>query len=484
MRSHFKGGTISRMYSKGLTAVLVFALIFTFSVPSVHAAEGWVDRLLEVLSSFGLDGETFTRVQTAIEENQQSQLAAAGVLDGCLRLKRNLWKGRKDRPNDKDVTRLQRFLRKEGHFYHPISGKYQLTTQRAVQRWQRANKIVTSGTPSTTEYGAIGKKSRAFLDRKCKQASSKSTNTNKKTPTKPTTSTGGTSSGGTTNRNITTTQPKKSSVEASPKEYKLRTVKNVVYTTSPKGKKLRLDLYLPRTQEKLPAIVFVHGGGWSTGWKGYGRDLFQAVAERGYVVASIQYHFSQDALWPAQIYDVSAAVRWLRANSNKYNIDRQNIGAMGESAGGHLVSILGVLPNAPEINRGGRGHQNRSSAVKAVVNLYGPTNLTRYEDFSPSSAKLISDLIGCSDLSDQPCASRHWWASPSTYVEGPNAAFLHIHGTGDTIVPYDQSARFHRALKAKGTDSTLITVENGWHHNKIVWPHFEKLVGFFDKHLK
>src|SRR5205085_165270 len=135
----------------------------------------------------------------------------------------------------------------------------------------------------------------------------------------------------------------------------------------------RLDLYLPeKAQGRLPVVVWIHGGAWRAGSK----DHCPAVplTAKGFAVASINYRFSQHAVFPAQIEDCKAAIRWLRANADKYHLDPDHIGAWGASAGGHLVALLGTSGNKKELEGKG-GNLEQSSKVQCVIDWFGPTDL-------------------------------------------------------------------------------------------------------------
>ena len=130
-------------------------------------------------------------------------------------------------------------------------------------------------------------------------------------------------------------------------------------------KKLLLDLYQPeKATGPLPVIVWVHGGGWQGGSKDGCLPAQLGFPQRGYAVASVDYRLSSDASFPAQIEDCKAAVRWLRANAKKYNLDSDRFGAWGSSAGGHLVNLLGVTSGTRDFD--GRGNLSFSSRVQAV----------------------------------------------------------------------------------------------------------------------
>ena len=136
------------------------------------------------------------------------------------------------------------------------------------------------------------------------------------------------------------------------------------------AKDLLLDLYLPEGAPRpLPLVVWIHGGGWRNGAKE--QTPARRLVERGYAVASINYRLSGEAIFPAQIHDCKAAVRWLRANAAKYGLDAGRVAAWGSSAGGHLVALLGTSGGIMELE-GGLGNADQSSRVQAVVDFFGP----------------------------------------------------------------------------------------------------------------
>src|SRR5262249_53056202 len=135
----------------------------------------------------------------------------------------------------------------------------------------------------------------------------------------------------------------------------------------------RLDLYLPeKTNERLPLVVWIHGGGWTQGDKAPCPMAW--LVPKGYVVASINYRFLKHGDPPAQIEDCKAAIRWLRANATKYNFDPHRVGVAGASAGGYLVALLGTSGGVKELEGQG-GNQEQSSRVQCVVDLFGPTRI-------------------------------------------------------------------------------------------------------------
>ena len=148
---------------------------------------------------------------------------------------------------------------------------------------------------------------------------------------------------------------------------------------------LKLDLYQPRGLRKnVPAILLIHGGGWKSGNRSIYRPYCIRLAERGYVAATVSYRFSGVAPYPAAVQDVKCAVRWMRANAAKLHVDPDRIAALGGSAGGHLSMMLGYSPNVAELEGDG-GNPGVSSKIQAVINFYGPTDLTT--PFAPRAGR-------------------------------------------------------------------------------------------------
>ncbi len=256
----------------------------------------------------------------------------------------------------------------------------------------------------------------------------------------------------------------------------------------------RLDLYTPEqaADHPTPLLVHIHGGGWRGGSKA-GCPLLHMIA-RGYAVASVEYRFSQKALFPAQIQDCQAAIRWLRANSRKYNLDSDHFGVLGSSAGGHLSALVGTAGGKKAFAPVG-GNEDQSDRVQAVCDFFGPAdfntvvqqaahdknvrNLFKFN--SPSDP--YSCLIGASLGSDKQKSDA---VSPVHYVSKDNPPFLILHGTYDALVPYAQSEELAAALKAEGVDALLQTLPGSGHGG----PAFSKpaiitlITSFFDKHLQ
>lgn len=255
----------------------------------------------------------------------------------------------------------------------------------------------------------------------------------------------------------------------------------------------KLDLYLPEqpSDHALPIVVWIHGGGWMGGSKA-GCPAVHFVSD-GYAAASVEYRFSQKAVFPAQIQDCQAAIRWIRANSKKYNIDPEHIGVWGASAGGHLVALLGTAGGKNAFPKFG-GNDDQSDRVQAVCDWFGPTDFnTVMAQAAADKTKNIfhfntpsdpySDLIGAKLGED---LAKGEAVSPVHYVTKDNPPILIMHGTTDALVPFAQSVEFADALKAADVDVTLQRLPGSGHGGPAFnLPAVRELISkFMDKHLK
>lgn len=269
--------------------------------------------------------------------------------------------------------------------------------------------------------------------------------------------------------------------------HEIRWMRDIVYARVG-DRELLLDLYLPETSPgPLPVISWIHGGAFRVGSKD--NPPAARMADRGYAVASIGYRLSQEAIFPAQIHDCKAAVRWLRANADQYNLDPNRVGAWGSSAGGYLVALLGTTGNVDSLE-GQEGNQEYSSQVQAVCNFFGPSDFLRMDDFPGTMCHNASDspesqLIGGPIQENQEKVAK---GNPITYVSQDAPPFLIVHGEQDMLVPYNQSESLYRALREAGVDVTLHPVEGAGHGfieaSAEQLAEIERMVNaFFDKHL-
>ncbi len=243
---------------------------------------------------------------------------------------------------------------------------------------------------------------------------------------------------------------------------------------------LKLHIVRPKQERDAPrpVIVFVHGGGWRGGNGATGIRRLTGFARSGdYFCATIDYRLSGEAIWPAQIHDCKAAIRWLKANAKKYNIDPNRIGVWGVSAGGHLVNMLGTSGDVKEL-AGNCGSPDQSDRVACVVPFCGPTDL-RVADYEYKGSAVTLLLGG--PVSEKREAAKQ--ASPVTYVTKDDPPFLIVHGTKDHLVPFAQVESLHAALQKAGVDSTLITVEGGPHGISGAPGVGQRVQDFFGKHL-
>ncbi|MDX2268934.1 MAG: alpha/beta hydrolase fold domain-containing protein [Bryobacter sp.] len=226
------------------------------------------------------------------------------------------------------------------------------------------------------------------------------------------------------------------------------------------GQKVELDLFRPANSTgPLPAVLFVHGGGFRRGTREGYRALAAKLAARGYVTATASYRLAPRHQFPAAVEDAKAAVRFLRGNSEKYGIDPARIGAWGGSAGGHLVLMLGLTHGVAEFEGTGPNRQF-SSQVQAVVNYYGPTDFTQSYSKSVDAAEVLPLWLG-GHLDTQ--RKYHQKASPIHWVNPLAAPTLSLHGTRDTFVAYEHSVALTGRLLDAGVDAELVTFSGAGH---------------------
>lgn len=255
--------------------------------------------------------------------------------------------------------------------------------------------------------------------------------------------------------------------------------KDVSYLPDDRAEKA--DLYLPAGRgagTRSPAVLIIHGGGWTTGDKADRREINIGtnLAKAGYVAMSINYVLSKDGkvTWPQNLYDCKTAVRWLRKNAKRLQIDPDHIGVIGGSAGGHLAAMVGVTYANDKLDPDGP-YGDESCRVQCAVDLYGPIDLLTYKDL-PMFGK-----------SRQQAPDLYRDASPSSYARRANPPILILHGTADKSVDVSQSKIFARALEEAGARHEIVLVE-GAPHTFHLEPRERDLrpvvIGFFDKYLR
>lgn len=250
------------------------------------------------------------------------------------------------------------------------------------------------------------------------------------------------------------------------------------------GGRQTMDIVRPRETAATPrpAVLLIHGGGFRAGNKESYLPLAIKLAERGYVAATANYRLSPRNQFPAAVEDVKAAVRFLRANASKYNLDASHIGALGGSAGGHLALMLGLTAGVEEFEGSGP-NRDQSSAVQCVVDQYGPTDFTQSYSKSVDAAEVLPKFLG-GDLDHQRLI--HMRSSPLNWVT-PNAApTLAIHGTVDPYVAYEQSLWLIERMIAAGVPAELESISGAGHgfRGADAQRAEERTIAWFDKYLK
>lgn len=259
-----------------------------------------------------------------------------------------------------------------------------------------------------------------------------------------------------------------------------RTLRDVPYVVGTPSKYHLLDLYLPVSTTPSPLVVFIHGGGWYEGDKEHHHA--KSLIERGYAVASINYRLTDEAIWPAQVHDTKAAIRYLRANASSYNIDPLRIGVWGMSAGGQLAALLGTSGDVPQVE-GTLGPLGVSSRVQAVVDWFGPTDFVSIKHGQAVRKKaqwILTRLFGGPVLEHKELAVT---ASPVTFASADDPPFLIMHGDRDKLVPLEQSKRLSQLLQRSGAKSRLVVVK-GKGHELFDKEQFDLVTQFFDETLK
>jgi acetyl esterase/lipase len=246
----------------------------------------------------------------------------------------------------------------------------------------------------------------------------------------------------------------------------------VTYAAPAGYRPLQLDVWVPASAAPPPLVVWIHGGAWLFGDRRYlpetlrPNQLFEELINSGLAVATIDYRHALEAQFPAQLHDVKAAVRYLRAFADVLGVDTSRIGVWGESAGGHLAALIALTAQRPELE-GTLGVLGESSAVDVVVDWYGVADLTLPPAQTPPSEEALQpppELFAPGDLlvggQDNDAYAA---ASPISYVTPAAPPFLLVHGTADTLVGYLNSEVLAQALTEAGVPVRLVPVEGADH---------------------
>lgn len=258
---------------------------------------------------------------------------------------------------------------------------------------------------------------------------------------------------------------------------------------------LKMTLFVPRTKEKKPAVLYFPGGGFTSADHEKFLEMRYALARAGYVVAACEYRAVPNK-FPALLEDAKAAVRWMRAHASEFGVDADRIGLLGDSAGGYVVQMAGATNGEKNWDVG--DFKEVSSDVQAVVSIYGISDLTTIgegignENVHASAAvtealllngPAFKDFAGASVNADPQKAKA---ASPIGHVDGTEPPFLLMHGSGDKVVSPLQSKKMFEALQNKKVEAEYVLVR-GAGHGDLPWYQpgvISRVVNFFDRHLK
>src|SRR5438477_2457069 len=252
---------------------------------------------------------------------------------------------------------------------------------------------------------------------------------------------------------------------------------------NPDNQHLQLNIARPKKSDHLlPCVLCIHGGGFRAGNRDSYNPLLIKLAGRGYVAVATSYRLAPKYEFPAAIFDVKAAVRWLKANAAVYQIDPDRIGVTGDSAGGHLAQFLGVTADVKQFE-GDEGNYAQSTRVACVVNRYGPSDFTTSSGKSVDAAELLPLWLG-GNL--EAAREKHLLSSPLNWVTPAAAPTLILHGTDDKYVAYEQAVWMRDRLKNCGVHVEMLTLEGAGHGFKDADAERAEaaMFAFFDNQLK
>lgn len=261
-------------------------------------------------------------------------------------------------------------------------------------------------------------------------------------------------------------------------------LKDIEYARAP-DRALQLDLYLPDAAA-APLLVWVHGGGWEAGSKA--QMPLEPFIDRGYAVASLDFHPASAARFPGQVHDIKAAVRFLRAEAGRLGYDATRIAILGASSGAHLAALVGVTAGHPELEGTLGEHLDESSAVQAIVSYFGASNLTTILAQSTPfglgvRTPAVTRLLGAPPADAEELARL---ASPVFHVDAEDPPLFLLHGDQDPQMPINQSHELQGAYEKAGLAAELIVVHGVAHGGSEFYAgtNFERVAAFLDSHLR
>jgi alpha-L-fucosidase 2 len=227
-------------------------------------------------------------------------------------------------------------------------------------------------------------------------------------------------------------------------------LKTDIEFAKPGGASLTLDAFVPEGKGPFPTCILVHGGGFTRGDKQmFIKPLFEPLSQAGFTWFTINYRLAPTNRFPANIEDTEAAIRWVKAHANEYKVDPRRVAIIGESAGGHIVSMVGVRAKG-------------ETSVAAVVPIYAPHDLELQVRTRNALGPSMTALLGLTELNDVACKILRD-ASSTSYLRKDLPPYLLIHGDKDTQVPYEQSVKFQKRMHAIGARCDFITIKDGGH---------------------
>ena len=261
----------------------------------------------------------------------------------------------------------------------------------------------------------------------------------------------------------------------------IRVATNIPYAVHG-GETLKLDIAVPEGKGPFPTVVCFHGGGWRFGNRTDMGNYIRRLAENGYAAATVSYRFMPKHTFPAQIEDAKTSVRFLRKHASELDLDPTKFAALGLSAGGHLSLLLGMTDKSAGFD--GTLYPEQSSAVQAVVDFFGPTDLNLYCCSEGLRDSFMVPLLGIKCKEDPALVKR---ASPISYVSKSSAPTLFVHGNADVIVPIIHSETLMAKLKEAGVATAMVTVPlggHGWTDPDTRRETALAALKFLDQHLK
>ncbi len=287
-----------------------------------------------------------------------------------------------------------------------------------------------------------------------------------------------------------------------PDRMKINFIPNVVFSQVPsrgyQNVALQMDILRPAHKEKMPAILYIPGGGFINANRANAMQERMELAEAGYVVASMTYRVAPTAQFPQPLEDVKAAIRYLKANGEKFDIDPNRIGVMGGSAGGYLAAMAGTTSGLKDFDKG--DNLQVDSTIQCAVDLYGLSDLTKIgDDYSKGVQETHksagatealwvngSPVFGGKDggiLNNLEAAEK---ANPIHYIHSTSAPMLLMHGTADAVVSPSQTDLLYQALRQKGIPAQRYIIPNAG-HGGVYWvqrPVMQVILSFFNTYLK